>query len=82
VCNVQHISSSSIIGSIVKLDRTSAPFVRYVKHRNKVLTVATLVARNSNEAMVVVGVQRLESGGRFCVDVFGFSRHECVFTFN
>jgi hypothetical protein len=41
----------------VTLDCTSAPFVRCGKKRNEILTVATLIERNANEAMVapVVG---------------------------
>jgi hypothetical protein len=79
----------------VTLDWTSAPFVRWGKHWNKVLTVATLVVRNAKEVM---GAPMVESGpggvfiGRECGvrwsvlcwymwQESGFSRREYVFTF-
>jgi hypothetical protein len=58
------------------------------------VTMATLVARNVNEAMVapmvgsdgVCGGGSLESGGRFCVGKLGrksgFSNSKYVFTFD
>jgi hypothetical protein len=52
----------------VTLDCTSAPFVQCGKF--DVLMVATVVAWNANEALVVSGGSP-ESGGRFCVDAFG-----------
>jgi hypothetical protein len=78
----------------VTLDWTSAPLVSCRKNLNEVLTVATLVARNANHAMVapMVGSGEvcfwLESGVRrsvlcWCVwQESGFSRREDVFTFN
>jgi hypothetical protein len=53
----------------VTLDCTSAPFVRCGK--DKVLTVATLVARNTNDDYGGAYGGSLESDGRFCVGAFG-----------
>jgi hypothetical protein len=77
----------------VSLDSTSAPFARCEK-KNKFLTVATLVARNANKAMVapVVGSGGVcvwrESGDRRSVlcwcdwQEYGFSHRKDVFTFD
>jgi hypothetical protein len=58
----------------VTLDCKSAPLMGCGKNWNYVLTVATLVARNQNDPMVVPMVRSggsLEAGGRFCVRAFG-----------
>jgi hypothetical protein len=61
----------------ITLDWTISPSCDVKKNLNYVLTVATLIARNANEAMVapMVGSDGvcfwLESGGRFCVGAFG-----------
>jgi hypothetical protein len=47
----------------VTLDCTNAPFMQCGKNFDQVLTVATLVARNANEVMVVLMV----GSGRVCV---------------
>jgi hypothetical protein len=45
--------------------------MRCRQNLNKVLTVATLVARNANETAESAFGESLEKGGRFCIGAFG-----------
>jgi hypothetical protein len=59
----------------VLLNYTSAPFERSGKGLKSTAMLATLVARNANEATVGQAESAfggsMESGGRFCVGAFG-----------
>jgi hypothetical protein len=78
------------MANVSHLDCTSAPLGRCRTQLMQVLTVATLVARSTNEAMVapMAGSSfgwSMESGGRYRVDAFNrnlvFIRTEDGFTF-